>query len=1031
MYKKLLLFLCSFAGIISSEQTAAQSVTVTSTQAACNNNGILTATFSGLSYPITVTWNVGGTITTHTNVTTATDVLTGYSGAHTSVVATGSNGVSADALFYAPPFTYTANTTGAACPALGSASVTVTGGTAPYSYQWMDNSLAVVSTANPASLPAGNYFIKITDANGCTFGSLNGGLDSIYVNSIPAFNFNVNTTPANCTNGTATISAITGGGVAPYTYMWSNGATSVSVNSLVSGNYNATVTDANGCSVSKWANITQAIQINVNATPTNATCLQNNGAIMAFGSGGTQPYSFLYSNGATTQSQTNLSPGYYGITVTDANGCTGTGGSYISSSTPVNVTFAATPSSCTAATGSATLSISGGQPPYTTTWSTFPAQTGVTANNLSTGTYSFLVTDANGCTRNGSVTILPVNVIAANITGTDASCTLSNGSATASPSGGSAPYSYLWNTGATTAGITGLAAGGYSVTVTDNNGCSIVKSRYVQTTSPVNVGLVSTPASCIFANDGSILATATGGTAPYAYTWSNGQTAATATGLVPNNYYVSVTDANGCTDYEHTQVTYNAGNSSCYCTITGTVYHDLNGNCVKDAAEPGIPNIQMHCSGIGSVFTNSSGVYSFIVPSGSYTVSENILAMYPLTSCQSNSVNVTTTAGTGCVQTVNFSNAVNPIHDMHISTWDYNAAVPGNSYIQKCIVSNQGTIAEPAALAGYKTDGQLNTPSFVPGGVFTSGATNWYTSGSNLPNLAPGTSSAFNVTYNVPTNIPMSTAVAVKDSVAYTAPMSNWLNDYSPWNNVNQVSTTIVSSYDPNFKQVIPKGAGAQGNIERKDSVLEYMVHFQNLGTYFAQNIVVIDTLDGDLDWTSLRPVFSSHTPSSIQISENGVLKYTFKNINLPAEMYDKINSNGMFTYTIKTKPNLALGTTFHNTAAIYFDYNEPVITNTTVNTLYKPTSLEDPSAKNRFSFTVYPNPAKSGFSILLDNKTAQDAVLSIADISGRVLLSKTARLQSGRQVIQVNANELIAGVYFVTLATDHVKGTQKLIILK
>ncbi len=80
------------------------------------------------------------------------------------------------------------------------------------------------------------------------------------------------------------------------------------------------------------------------------------------------------------------------------------------------------------------------------------------------------------------------------------------------------------------------------------------------------------------------------------------------------------------------------------------------------------------------------------------------------------------------------------------------------------------------------------------------------------------------------------------------------------------------------------------------------MVHFQNLGTYFAQNIVVVDTLDSDLDWQSLRPVYSSHKPASIEISEQGVLKYTFKNINLPAEMQDAINSNGMFTCTIKTK---------------------------------------------------------------------------------------------------------------------------------
>lgn len=1031
MYKKLLLSLCALTGIFLTEHVAAQSLSIALTQAACNNNGILTATFSGLSYPVTVTWYVGSTPIIHPNINTATDVLTGYSGAPITVVATGSNGIAADAVFSAPPFTYTVSTAAAACPALGTATTTVTGGIAPYTYQWMDQSNNIVSTANPASLPAGNYKVQITDANGCSYGTLNNPSDSIYVGSVPAFNFNLVTTTANCTNGTATINNITGGGVAPYTYLWSNSASTVSINNLTSGSYMATVTDANGCSVSKNGFVSQAIQIGVNTTPTNTTCLQNDGAMMAFGSGGTPPYSYLYSNGVTTQSQTGLSSGYYNVKITDANGCSGTGGGYVGTSTPVNVTYTTTPSSCSAATGAATLTISGGQAPYTTTWSTFPAQTGTTASGLPAGFYSFLVTDANGCTRSGTVNILPATIIAANVTGSNATCTLSNGSATVSPSGGTAPYAYLWNTGATTASLTGLAAGSYSVTITDNNGCHITKTRQVNTSSPVHVGLITTPATCIFNNDGSVAATATGGTAPYSYLWSNGQITPNATGLAEGTYYVAVTDATGCTAGEHTLVTYNTTNSSCYCTISGTVYHDVNGNCIKDAGEPGIPNILMHCSNTGSVFTDANGQYAFKVPSGTYTITENVLAMYPLSSCQNNTVTVTTVAGTGCVQTANFANGINPLHDMHISTWDYTAAVPGNNYIQKCIISNQGTVAESSAIAGYKTDGQLNIPAFIPGGVFNTGGTNWYTSGTNLPNLAPGASSAFNVSYSVPTNIPMGTSVTVKDSVAYIAPMSNWLNDYSPWNNVNQVNTTIVSSYDPNFKQVLPKGVGAAGNIERKDSTLEYMVHFQNLGTYFAQNIVVIDTLDGDLDWKSLRPVYSSHKPSSIEINEQGVLKYTFKNINLPAEMNDEINSNGMFTYTIKTKANLPLGSTFLNTAAIYFDYNEPVITNTTLNTLYQPTGLVNPRVSDLFSFTLYPNPAQTSFTVLLDNKTARDAVLSIADISGRVLLSRPARLQSGKQVIQVRADELIAGVYFVTLSTTEGKATQKLILLQ
>ncbi len=1030
MYRKILKSLCLIAGIVLTEDVAAQSISIALTQAPCNNNGILTASFTGLSYPVTLQWNINGVVTTHSNVSTPTDVLNSYSGAPVSLTATGSNGISAYTYFSAPPFTYTVATTPAACPALGSVTATPAGGVAPYTYQWLDAGNTVVSTSNPANLPAGQYFIKITDANGCVSGS-NVIPDSIFVGNTAPFNFSITTTAANCTNGTATVGAITGSGLAPYSYNWSNGATSSSINNLTMGVYTATVTDANGCSLTRIAEVLQSVQIGVNTTPTNSTCLQNNGAIMVFGSGGTPPYSYLYGNGVTTQSQSNLAPGYYPVTVTDANGCIGHGGGYIGTSTPVNVTFSATPSTCTGATGTATLSISGGASPYTTTWSTFPAQTGTTATNLAAGTYAFTVTDANGCVRSGSVTVPPTVTVAASIISSNATCTASNGSISVTPSGGAAPYAYLWNTGATTASLSGLAPGFYTVTVTDNNGCHTTQSRSIFTNSPVHVGLVSTPASCMFASDGSILATASGGTAPYTYAWSNGQSTANATGLVAGNYNVHVTDANGCIASEHTGLPYNTANSSCYCTISGTVYHDINNNCVRDAGEPGIPNILIHCSSSGSVFTDANGYYAFQVPSGTYTVTENVLGMYPLASCQSNTQTVSTTAGTGCVQTLNFANSMNTIHDMQISTWDFTAAVPGNTYIQKCIVSNQGTVAEASALASYLTDGQLNTPTFVPAAVFSASGSNRYTTGTNMPSLAPGASAAFNVNYNVPTNIPMATQVAVKDSVAYTAPMSNWLNDYSPWNNVNQVNSTVVSSYDPNFKQVIPQGVGAAGNIERADSNLQYMVHFQNLGTYYAQNIVIIDTLDPDLDWKSLRPVYSSHKTSNIQISETGVLKYTYKNINLPAKMHDEQGSNGMFTYSIRTKPNLPLGTVFSNTAAIYFDYNEPVITNTTINTLYKPTSIDNPTAGDRISFMIYPNPATASCSILLDNKTAKDAQLTVADISGRVLLHKDTRLYPGKQAIEVNTGTLIPGVYFVSLSTGNSKTTQKLVILK
>ncbi len=192
----------------------AQTATVSLTTAPCHDDGVLTVTASGLTPPLTVAWSTMGisaATITHTGVPGLTDALTGYSGG--PVIVTVTDGVG-DAYAYfggAPPFTYGVTPVEAMCPALGTLTAAVTGGTPPYSYQWFDAStLATVGTTNPVSLAPGNYGITITDAAGCTYGSLVSP-DTAYLFGIPAFSVPVSTTPAGCTNGTVTTGAITGG----------------------------------------------------------------------------------------------------------------------------------------------------------------------------------------------------------------------------------------------------------------------------------------------------------------------------------------------------------------------------------------------------------------------------------------------------------------------------------------------------------------------------------------------------------------------------------------------------------------------------------------------------------------------------------------------------------------------------------------------------------------------------------------------------------------------------------------------------
>ena len=994
----------------------AQTVSLTITQAPCNGNGIVTANYTGFTGPITVRWYLQGQQFTHNNAGATSDVLNNYGGGSIYAIVQGAIGYGSAYDTGVKAVSFTTNSVPGVCPTLGTATINnITGGTAPYTFEWISGTTnATVSTSNPASLPTDQYKVKVTDANGCYFLKA----DSFYVYQQTNITYNVNTTTANCTNGSATVSNVAGG-TAPYSYLWSNSSTANSISNLTAGQYQVAVTDAQGCTEKRWAYVQQSKYIGVNFTKQDPTCLQNDGAITAYGSGGNTPYTYLWNNSVTTPTQTNIGAGYYQVKVTDANGCTGQQATYLSSSTPINVTYSTTPSSCTAATGTASLSISGGTAPYTVQWSTTPQQMGTTALNLAKGTYSFFIKDANGCVRTGTVYVPWNSNFALSVATTQATCVASNGTATANATGGATPYTYAWSNNATTSSINGLSPGGYNVTVTDNNGCSLNKSGYVDVSSPVQIGITTTPASCLYNSDGVALATAWGGTAPYSYSWTSGSSAAAATNLSTGRYWVTATDANGCTANKYTFVGYNATNNSCYCTITGVVYHDVNNNCVRDAGEPGIPGIRINCTGYGAAYTNANGVYSFRVPTGSYTLSETILGMYPLASCQNNSVVVNATAATNCTHTVDFANTVNPIHDIYTGIWNINYPVPGYPYNQNILIKNMGTVTESNVNAGYKPDAQITGATFTPSTYWIANGASHYKIANNALSLTPNTAINFKATYTTPTNIPINTLLDYKDTVSYMAPIGNWNNDYSPWNNVKTYKPIVKGSYDPNFKEVHPAGVGDKGIISPNDTLLEYMIHFQNLGNYKAQNIYILDTLDDELDWTSLRPIYESHN-CDVTISKDGVIRFQFDNIDLPHKNADEEASQGYVVYSIKTKKGLPLGTEFKNTAAIYFDFNEPVITNTTLNTIGI-LSVEELAEREKDKVHIYPNPTSDVFTISLH----EDATYETVKVINAVGQLYTEQSIEGKET-QINLGSAAPGVYFVLLRGDGKHSVQK-----
>lgn len=282
-------------------------------------------------------------------------------------------------------------------------------------------------------------------------------------------------------SGTVSVNAT--GGTPNYSYLWNTGQTSASVSNLPAGTYTVVVTDSVGCSQTDSVTINQpASAVTPNATTSSVLCTGgSDGAIGTMATGGTGGFTYMWSTGDTVSAISNLPAGSYTLTLTDANGCSDT--SIVVVSEPASLPFSmlsVTDISCTDANdGSISAMGTGGTPGYTYLWSN--GQTGNQITGLASGSYSVVITDTNGCTGSDTATVTNPTAIAVSLTAAPSTGGGANGAAMATASGGTAPYTYAWNTTPvqTTATATGLTSGTYEVCVTDVNGCSICDSVFV------------------------------------------------------------------------------------------------------------------------------------------------------------------------------------------------------------------------------------------------------------------------------------------------------------------------------------------------------------------------------------------------------------------------------------------------------------------------------------------------------------------------------------------------------------------------
>lgn len=572
-------------------------------------------------------------------------------------------------------------------------------------------------------------------------------------------------------------------------------------------------------------------------------------------------------------------------------------------------------------------------------------------------TYTFYATASSaGCPIPGTHTevfYISVGGQCVNATITNTACNDSTGAIDITVNATNPPFTYLWSNGETTEDITGLPIGQYWVDITNGSGFLISDTFYVSASNIALNPILNQP-SCD-QPIGALGINPSGGTAPYTYQWSNGSTGQAIGGLNAGGYSVIVTDAIGC--FAQQTFVLNAPDS-CYVLIAGTVYYDQNNNCVQDVGENGIPYVVVDITPGWAVLTDAQGHYSIQADTGNVNVSvipaqftSPLCPVTGMTSLYFASYDNDTTG-------IDFAMDFQPVQDLQINHVGW-AAVPGNSRYHYIYASNQGNIPMSGTVKVNYDAVETVSNLFNPMPSLNDPANQlleW-----NFSGLAPGASLIYTFYTVVDTN------ATVGDTAKTFAVINPVMGDTTPSNNYDTTCVTILASYDPNDKQVSPIGitapaTGQGGYILPTQDLMEYTVRFQNTGTYPAQYVVIRDTLDGDLDAFSFRAAGSTH-PYSLLFEDDSVLVFTFANINLPDSASDPQGSQGFVAYKLRHAGSLSPGRQIENRAAIYFDFNSPIITNTVQNTIFRyPTVTIDSSSVD---YLCFPNELTAQLSVL------------------------------------------------------------------
>jgi uncharacterized repeat protein (TIGR01451 family) len=773
-----------------------------------------------------------------------------------------------------------------------------------------------------------------------------------------------------------TLSADFTGGTPPYTYSWNNGATTQMITATANMNYCVTVTDGIGCSSTACYNYSANCNlIGIISYDSIANTLN------AFATLGQTPYTYSWSNGSTQPVITPLTAGNYCVIITDVQGCVYT------------VCYNYAPTGCNSLFTYTMISpgvynfFSNAAPTAQTIWDFgdgSPIDTiignQITHTYASTMTYQVCMTEI-GCTPS-CMPIYAIGNPTSVLCGTIFNDANGNSIIDTTETGLGGLYLFIYGAGtqqtAFSDSVTGnfsfnLPAGTYTVQLCPS--ASILQNSIITVPAPLPT--------------------------------------------VPPNNCASYNVTIGAND---TICGLNFGVFTNASTVSGTLFYDINNNGILDGGETGLP-YQTVQIGAYTAYTNANGFYSISLPIGTYTISYTPTGFYSSGNITTLNVVANVTQNGQTYGNNNIGLYMTPGQvDLGITISPSTTVTPGFPAWYSINVCNNGTTPTGATVI-MQYDAVL-TPNYqnpVASNVNTSNQLiTW-----NVPSINPGSCYYIFVNFTTIVGAQLGASTIEFVSVSPTTGIDNNMN-----NNTDTIHQIIVGSWDPNNKLVDYTNTNDPNfqmvSSTAPDQEIRYTINFQNTGNAPAYNVVVVDEMSNNLDVNAYQFIGSSH---NCQIIRNGyTTTYKFMGIMLPDSTNNEPESHGSITYKLNALSSLNIGDQMIDFANIYFDFNDPVLTEDAVITVVGPTALS--SMLNNTSLSVYPNPADDIVNVNVQSNKDGNVIITVIDATGKTCLQQQRTLKTGYNKLLLNTAELSQGIYFVqTTTNDGVVKTAKLSI--